>query len=232
MSESDFIPTPAVVATVTQAADLALLERGEPILADILEFRIDNLREVEESEITNGMAMKVRPNLLTVRRPDEGGAGDLDDRVRVELYRKHLGLATLVDTEITSLSSASFSGFAKEVDDAGADLIASFHDFAGFPGEESLREKVAAAFESGAAIAKLAVVVTTMEQLFVLVRIVEETVSSGRRISAMGMGPLGKLSRLVLARAGSCLNYGYLQRPNAPGQWSAEELRRLLDKIA
>jgi 3-dehydroquinate dehydratase-1 len=47
----------------------------------------------------------------------------------------------------------------------------------------------------------------------------------------MGMGPLGRLSRLVLAQAGSCLNYGYLRAANAPGQWSAKELSDLLAKL-
>jgi 3-dehydroquinate dehydratase-1 len=47
----------------------------------------------------------------------------------------------------------------------------------------------------------------------------------------MGMGPLGKLSRLTLATAGSCLNYGYLQHPNAPGQWPAKELMRLYGEL-
>jgi 3-dehydroquinate dehydratase-1 len=45
------------------------------------------------------------------------------------------------------------------------------------------------------------------------------------------MGPLGKLSRLVLAKAGSCLNYGYLNTPNAPGQWPAARLKTLLEEI-
>ena len=44
----------------------------------------------------------------------------------------------------------------------------------------------------------------------------------------MGMGKFGKASRLALAKAGSVLNYGYLDCPNAPGQWEATELKRLL----
>ena len=93
-----------------------------------------------------------------------------------------------------------------------------------------MTEKVASAYQQGADIAKLAVVIETHEQLNDLVELVVATQDSGRSISAMGMGPLGKLSRLVLASAGSCLNYGYLNEPNAPGQWSAVELRRLIDE--
>jgi 3-dehydroquinate dehydratase-1 len=47
----------------------------------------------------------------------------------------------------------------------------------------------------------------------------------------MGMGPLGKVSRLVLAAAGSRLNYGYLDKPQVPGQWPAPELVRRLEEV-
>ena len=70
-----------------------------------------------------------------------------------------------------------------------------------------------------------------MSDLFDLAELVSYHRSEGRLISAMGMGPLGKLSRLVLAKAGSCLNYGYLKTPNAPGQWSAEDLTRLISDL-
>jgi 3-dehydroquinate dehydratase-1 len=44
----------------------------------------------------------------------------------------------------------------------------------------------------------------------------------------MGMGPLGRVSRLLLGQLGSTLNYGYLDSATVPGQWSAAELKRLL----
>ena len=47
----------------------------------------------------------------------------------------------------------------------------------------------------------------------------------------MGMGPLGKVSRLVLAAAGSRLNYGYLDKPQVPGQWPALELVRRIEEV-
>jgi 3-dehydroquinate dehydratase-1 len=47
----------------------------------------------------------------------------------------------------------------------------------------------------------------------------------------MGMGPLGKVSRLVLGAAGSRLNYGYLDKPQVPGQWPAAELAQRLREV-
>lgn len=218
---------PRTVATVTRTEDLAFLASGGTPGCDLLEFRLDDLSGCGQ-QLDEALSATPRPALITARRPDEGGKGALAPEARLALYHRYLPQASLVDTEVASLSDAAFSAFPAEVRGAGALLVASFHDFSGFPGRDVIAGKIAAAREGGADIAKVAVVVNTMDELFTLVVLVESEVAAGRLISAMGMGPLGKLSRLVLAKAGSCLNYGYLQVPNAPGQWSAEELGKLL----
>ncbi len=51
-------------------------------------------------------------------------------------------------------------------------------------------------------------------------------------LAVMGMGPLGRVSRLALATAGSVLNYGYLgSGPQVPGQWSAATLRERIEEL-
>ena len=50
-------------------------------------------------------------------------------------------------------------------------------------------------------------------------------------LSVMGMGAYGKVSRLVFARAGSVLNYGFLDRVQVPGQWPAELLKARLAEL-
>jgi 3-dehydroquinate dehydratase-1 len=50
-------------------------------------------------------------------------------------------------------------------------------------------------------------------------------------LALMGMGRLGMASRVMLAAAGSVLNYGWLHRPNVTGQWSARELRGILTAL-
>lgn len=226
----DPLSEPLIVATVTRPEDLEYLRSGAVPECDLLEYRFDNLLTVER-EAEEGMAAHSLPALLTVRDPKEGGAGGLSAESRLEIYRKHLPTATLVDVEVASLAEGNFAGFPEEVHAAGARLIGSFHDFYSFPGKDFLAEKLIEAFSLKADIAKVAVVIETMNDLFALSELVEYHRSRGRFVSAMGMGKLGKLSRLVLARSGSCLNYGYLQTPNAPGQWSAAELRHLIHEI-
>lgn len=52
------------------------------------------------------------------------------------------------------------------------------------------------------------------------------------RVCVMGMGVLGPVSRLVLAKCGSVLNYGYLGAAgNAPGQWPARRLKAVLAEL-
>jgi len=47
-------------------------------------------------------------------------------------------------------------------------------------------------------------------------------------LCVLGMGPLGPQTRIDFPRLGSCLTYGYLDTPVAPGQVSARELMRQL----
>ena len=221
---------PLSVATITQPGDLEFLAAGYAVPSNVLEFRLDNLVELAEQS-TKVMRTVERPTLLTVRRRDEGGSNELDDETRLDLYSNHMSGTEVIDTEITSLESEAFSGFVSKVEENNSILVASFHDFSSWPGLETIRAKVDLAYELGAAVPKVAIVIEEMSDLFDLAELVSHHRSEGRLISAMGMGPLGKLSRLVLAKAGSCLNYGYLKTPNAPGQWSAEDLNRLISDL-
>lgn len=224
------LSTPRVVATVTTKEDLSCLVPGTAVPCDVLEYRLDNLAAVAAAAGA-GMAAHPTPALLTVRRPEEGGVGALDEEKRLALYRDHLAHAALVDTEIASLRKPAFAGFPGEVRAAGALLVGSFHDFEGFPDRDLLADTLTEAFALGVDVAKIAVVVHEMRDLFFLVDLLEYHRRHGRRVSLMGMGMLGKLSRLVLAKAGSCLNYGYFRTANAPGQWPAADLRRLVAEI-
>ena len=218
------------MATVTTDDDLKQLSDIEIVVDfDILEFRFDNLHP-QKADATDLVKTLKTPILGTVRCPEEGGANSLPPSERIAVYGEILPLLELVDTEISSLSLPEFAGFTSEVQERNIPLVASFHDFDSFPAA-AVAEQMDKAFERGADIAKVAVYLDSMKDLFSLVELVEDHRSQGRLVSAMGMGPLGKVSRLVLAKAGSCLNYGYLQQPNAPGQWSARELRGLISEF-
>ena len=145
---------------------------------------------------------------------------------RMAMLRRFLPWAGWMDLELRTVPGAG--ELAAEARAAGVKVIGSFHDFEAMPPDPVLGKSIATAMEHGLDAVKLAVRMERLGELFVLAAMVE---TSPIPVSAMGMGPVGKLSRLVLARAGSILNYGYLQTPNAPGQWPAGELKRLLGEI-
>ena len=218
---------PNVVATVHTLAGLRLAARLQPGEVDIVELRVDALR-VHEAELRR-TAPKIKvPLLLTVRHPAEGGIGGLSLAERRRLIAEFLPLATLLDVELRSVGA-----LAAEISTARANgvcVVVSDHHFRSTPPLARLLERQRAAFRAGADIFKIATLTPTASELARLLDFIARRAAKPRAV--MGMGAMGQISRLALAKAGSVLNYGYLDEPNAPGQWEARELKKLLTRLA
>ena len=111
----------------------------------------------------------------------------------------------------------------------GVPVVGSFHDFQATPGDEVLEGAISFAENAGIDTVKIATFINMPDDLMRLARLV--TAKRWLRLSAMGMGTWGRVSRLLLAKCGSLLNYGYLGDSNAPGQWPAAQLKTLLAEI-
>jgi len=213
---------PEIVATAHNAAGLrtaSSLRRGE---VDLVELRLDLLRGVR------GAMPKLRvPVLLTARHPAEGGAKSLSAAGRRNLLAEFLPEARAVDVELRSVTS--FQSLLREADRRGVRKIISFHDFSGTPSLPRLRRTVARAAQQGADIIKIATFLRGPRDLAVLLSL--QASAKSTRLATMGMGPLGRISRLALAAAGSRLVYGYLDRAQVPGQWPAVGLRRRIAEV-
>ena len=167
------------------------------------------------------------PVLLTVRHPAEGGIGNLPTATRRHLFAEFLPHAALVDVELRSI--AVLRPVIEEAKKRGIAVVVSDHHFQRTPTLAQMRERRKRAVAAGADIFKLA---TLTDDAASLARLIDfASTGKARSLAVMGMGKLGQVSRLVLACAGSVLNYGYLDRPNASGQWEARELKRLLAKL-
>lgn len=226
--KSRLLPTPPlVVGTVHSPGSLRAAARLQPGEVDLVELRADAFAEDPRPLLALARGMKI-PCIVTVRHPAEGGAGGLKSARRGALYREFLPVAACLDVELRSVGA--LEGVIAAARESGVRVIVSTHDFHGTPSVAALRRKIAAARSAGADGCKIATFTRTAADLGRLVALF-----AGRPVlplSVMGMGPLGKVSRLVLARLGSELNYGYLDRPNASGQWEARELKRRLAELA
>jgi len=198
---------------------------SDPAIArvDVVEVRADCLPVPPGPE---EVGAPHKPVILTIRSRAEGGARDIPDPVRRDLYLELLPFVAAVDVE-----AASLLPLADVVARARAlrkPVIASMHDFEGVPQRALLLRRAARARGLGASCVKVSAHLASPEDL---ARLLGIFLAMGRPAAVMGMGPLGRLSRLVFARCGSALNYGWLGKPQVPGQWPASGMLDILSRL-
>jgi 3-dehydroquinate dehydratase I len=219
-------PNPLVVAVAGSIEDLAGIRELSEEAFDLCEIRIDLLFNARDK--IAGLVDRISTSkILTVRDPLEGGAHDLSEEVRLELYQTWLSRCDYLDVELRNLSR--YSGIITQAEAAGKQIVVSYHDFSGAPTMGQLREMLAAAATSERRIFKVAAKTDKWPDLEILAQFLHNNPS--RRIAAMGMGKLGKVSRILLPKLGSVFVYGSVAEAVVPGQWSVTELKTILSKI-
>ena len=206
-----------MVGIVDSPAALSVAMELPVEAVDYLEWRADCLpagRRIPASRF---------PWILTVRHPLEGGKRKMSSAERKDIFADLLPSADAVDMELRSF--AALAGIADSARSQNIRLIASFHDFKKTPASGKLRDLAARARDEGADIFKVA---TRTESPADICRLLDLFQSSPLPLAVMGMGALGFGSRILFAGCGSVLNYGWIHRPNVPGQWPALELKRIL----
>lgn len=214
---------PLVVGTIHERTGLQLIRRGRTALAglDLLEARLDCL---------DGIDLPVKwplPVIATARHPDEGGSGSLPKAKRAGLLDDAVAWATAIDVELRS--SRALAPVIARAHQHGRTVILSHHDFKATPSLRTLERHAAKAASEGADLFKVA---TLLRDRRDLMRLIEFQVgASPVPVVAMGMGGAGRFSRIVLGGFGAPLCYGWLGKPQVPGQWPAAGLRELLNEV-
>jgi len=214
---------PRVVGVIASRADLerALRMRRLP---DLFELRLDRLADMVD-DLESALPTLRRPLIITARDPHEGGANKLRLRQRRHLLARFLNHADYIDVELRLASALLPSfGLAKN---KNVRRIISFHNFKSTPSARILAAKAREARSHGADIFKVA---TRTDTPMELGRLLEFMTSSrlDLALAVMGIGKLGAISRILLARAGSVLIYASVgAAPDVEGQMSLEQLRAL-----
>lgn len=227
MSSKKNITRPAslVVATAHTEPGLRQASRLRSGVVAFVELRLDALAK-NPCLVKRVLTGITAPILITARHPAEGGPDRLSAASRRDLLEEFLLQADAVDVELRS--ATSLRGLLEKARGRGITRVISFHDFERTPSLPRLREVVQRGVRAGADIVKIATHLRSPGDLAALLVLQGATKVP---LATMGMGPLGKVSRLVLAAAGSRLNYGYLDKPQVAGQWPALELVGRLEEI-
>ncbi len=212
-----------VVGVIASRADLerALRMRRPP---DLFELRLDRLADIAD-QVENVVPKLRTPLVITARHPHEGGARKLRLRQRRDLLARFLNHAQHIDVELRS--ARALRSILTLAEEKNIRRIISFHNFKSTPSARILAAKAREARSHGADIFKVA---TRTDTPIELGRLVEFMTSRplDLAVAVMGIGKLGAISRVLLARAGSVLIYASVgAATDVEGQLSLEQLRAL-----
>jgi 3-dehydroquinate dehydratase-1 len=222
---------PCVVGSVSQEGTLARLAVRAEHDCDVVEVRVDLIGayaphspHAEPAWLEHAQAIEAHglPVVVTIRLAAEGGKWKQPDELRLPLFEAALRHLAAADIELRSPILEQVSALARQHKRA---LIVSHHDFGRTPPLEELRVIIDRATRYGT-VAKVATLVKTEEDLATLRALLAE--KRPTPLCVLGMGPLGPQTRIDFPKLGSCLTYGYLDQPVAPGQVPAQELMRQL----
>jgi 3-dehydroquinate dehydratase/shikimate dehydrogenase len=203
-----------------------------------LEFRLDSL--AKPAAAVPGLQEFLSrhrdlSSIATCRRKQFGGnfVGSLAAELEVLLKAAEAGCA-IVDLEVESAEESKSSQLAKfraAIQDAGAALLISFHDFTRTKGLEQAANRIEAFSPDYVKVVSTAR--TLADNLAVLKLIEDRSLSS--HIVGIAMGEEGLLSRVLGPRAGAAFTFASSDdgAETAPGQVSAHTLNDLyrLDQL-
>jgi len=214
---------PRVVGVIASGADLerAVRMRRPP---DLFELRLDRLPGMAD-QVESALPKLRRPLIITARHPHEGGANKLRLRQRRDLLARFLNHADYLDVELRS--AATLRSLLKLAENKNVRRIISFHDLKSTPSARILTTKAREAKSQGADVFKVATRTDTPMELGRLVEFMTSN-RSDLALAVMGIGKLGAISRVLLARAGSVLIYASVAAAtDVEGQMSLEQVRAL-----
>jgi 3-dehydroquinate dehydratase I len=214
---------PRVVGVIPSHADLerALRMRRPP---DLFELRLDCLANMAD-RLEKVLPKLHTPVIITARHPHEGGARKLRLRQRRDLLARFLNRGDYMDVELRS--AAALRSLLTLAEKKKIRRIISFHNFKSTPSAQILAAKAREARSHGANIFKVATRTDTPMELGRLLDFIT-TSRVDIPLAVMGIGKLGAISRVLLARAGSVLIYASLgSATDVEGQLSLEQLRAL-----
>jgi 3-dehydroquinate dehydratase-1 len=202
--------------------DRAVRMRRPP---DLFELRLDRFTAAVVDRVEKMLPKLSAPLIITARHPHEGGAGRLSIPKRRALLTRFLACADYVDVELRSTRAMrSLLAVAKKEKIC---CIISFHSLKWTPSVSLLSTKAREAKAHRADIFKVA---TRTDTPMELGRLLDFTTNSRLNLplAVMGIGQLGAISRILLARAGSVLIYASLgTATDIEGQLSLEQLAEL-----
>ncbi|VVA96184.1 unnamed protein product [Arabis nemorensis] len=197
--------------------------KAQELGADLVEIRLDSLKEFNPQEDLNTVIKKSPlPTLFTYRPKWEGGQYEGDENERLDVLRLAMELgADYIDVELQVASEFIKSINGKKP--GNCKVIVSSHNYQSTPSVEDLNDLAVRIQQAGADIVKIA---TTAVDITDVARMFH--ITSNAQVPTIGlvMGERGLMSRILCSKFGGYLTFGTLEsgKVSAPGQPTIKDL--------
>lgn len=191
------------------------IEKG----ADILEFRIDALKEPDIREIRQTIEEINFPIIATNRINTEGGSFNGSEEERINILYECCDLVDYVDIELQSDDE-----YINKIKETGVTTIVSYHDFEKTPDLNEIMYIVEKEHELGD-IAKVAFMPQNLEDTLTILAVL----SHCKDTIAISMGDLGSYTRVMASKFDSPITFAAGRDATAPGQIDIETMKALLN---
>ncbi|MBU1599511.1 type I 3-dehydroquinate dehydratase [bacterium] len=198
---------------------LNLAEKAKKDGADVLEFRFDRIQvDTDEAVQLLKAIKKLGLCIVGTKRPVLKGED------RGDFFSAIIPFVDAIDLEVEEeIESIVKLAKAKE-----KKVIISYHNYEETPKSETLKKILDSMRKKGADIAKIATFIKSREGLVRLLLLTSNY--KALPIITIGMGDIGRISRIIAPIFGSCLTYGYINKPQAPGQMKLSTLKKEIQR--
>lgn len=225
------------IVGTTKEELLQEVEALQSLSVDVVEWRMDWFKEIENLEAAKEMvktlreALKDTALLATFRSKKEGGELEVSTAYYVALNK------AIADSECADLIDVELFTGEHEVKDLvayahahGVKVIMSNHDFDKTPSYDEILTRLKAMQNFDADIPKIAVMPTCKKDVLTLLQATNDMheTYADRPIITMSMAGTGVISRLCGEVFGSALTFGAAKKASAPGQMNVEDLHTVL----
>jgi len=190
---------------------------------EFAEIRMETISGIDEAGVRQIFSSKAK--LIATCRP-----GKMDEAERKMLLLAAIASgAAYVDVEVDAADpyKQDMVAAAKK---KGCQVIVSFHDYERTPPREELVQIVNWCFESGADVAKIACKANSKRDAARLLGLLD----GERKVVAVGIGPEGRITRLVAPLLGSPFTYASegKGKETAEGQMAKGEMEKIIREMS
>lgn len=204
---------------VKQTAKIALRR------SDLIEVRLDFLRTEDIPKTLELIKKDLKRTVCTLRPKAEGGQFSGDEKERIAIIKLIAEYNPyLLDIEFNTIrKNVSLARFLRST---RTKLLVSWHDFKRTPSSTYLKRKI----KDMGRFSNYIKIVSTAKSTDDSARMLElySKKKEENNLIAFAMGDLGRISRILCLYLGSPYTYVSLRKAVAPGQFSIDEVRRII----